>query len=176
MLKLIKEDSNNSDKENTIVSKVHSIEVPIRIEGVDYEIPEDCIDSTNLRKLLDKYESYINDNLDIEDENYQILLNNDIEIIEDVIIINNLLKLGMVSIPEDLVESEVKSIISDYLTSSYMSPYEDLVITVNAEQYNQIYSEEISNGEVKPMHSSEETKKLSVNMELQLELEKIKIM
>ncbi len=174
MLKLIHEDSDNFNSTN--ISKVYEIEVPIRIEGLDIEIPEELIDKNDLNNLFKKYELYINDNIDIDNDDYQVLVNNDIEIIDGVTISKELLKIQCVSIPIDLTESEVKSIVSNYLTSSYLSPYEDLVIEVTPEQYNELYSEEISNGEISPRSiENKEAEKLSVNVELVLELDKLKI-
>lgn len=174
MIKLIKEDTNEDKPAN--IMNVYKIEVPVKIEGTDIEIPEDYIDINNYYELLKKYESYVNENLDIDDENYQILLDEDIEIIENIIISKDLLKFNSISIPKDLTEQEIKSIISNYLSSAYLSSYEELVINVTPTEFNELYSKEISNGEIEArLTKNNEPEKLSINVELVLELDKIRI-
>ena len=174
-MKIIKE-SNEDDEEGTsIINYIYEIEVPVSIQGVDLNIKKEYINDEQYRKLLNTYENYINLNLDIEDINYQQLLNNDIEIYGSIRIYNDVLTISNVSIPKDLEESEVKVIFGNYLTDVYISSYENVTIELNPEEYNDFYSEEISNGEIEPKDENDKNEKLSIEMELQLELDKIKI-
>lgn len=181
MIKIIKEEKemteNDSDDKSGPINIVYDIEVPVTISATEVNLQNIDIDSTKNRPaymdLLKRYENRITNNIDLENSKYQILLDNDMEIIGDVIIQNSLLKIQMVSIPRQLVEDEIKSIITDYLTECYMDPYEDLIIRATPEEYNSLYAEEISNNEIKPL--TKEYEKLLINMELELELDKIKI-
>lgn len=183
MIKIIKEDKNSNDEDTDDktkpINKIYDIEVPVNISATELNLEnidlEDLKNKPYYLDLLKRYEDKVNKNIDLENSKYQILLDNDIEIIGETIIVNNLLKISTISIPIILSEDEIKVIMSNFLTECYMNSYEDLIVEVTPEEYNEIYAEEISNRKIKPSLKNKENQKLLVNMELELKLDKLKI-
>lgn len=183
MIKIIKEDKKSNDEDTDDktepINKIYDIEVPVDISATELNLEnidlEDLKNRPYYLDLLKRYEDKVNKNIDLENSKYQILLDNDIEIIGETIIVNNLLKISTISIPIILSEDEIKVIMSNFLTECYMNSYEDLIVEVTPEEYNEIYAEEISNRKIKPCLKNKENQKLLVNIELELKLDKLKI-
>ena len=183
MIKIIKESkdevTNEDDDKSRPINIIYDIEVPVDISATDINLENVDLQSTVNRPyyldLLKRYEDRINNNIDLENNKYQVLLDNDIEIFGEATIINNLLKVSMISIPNYLSEEKIKIIMSDFLTDCFMDSYEELIVKVTPEEYNKLYAEEISNGEIKKCPENKDYEKLLVNMELELNLDKLKV-
>lgn len=183
MIKIIKEDKNSNDEDTDDktkpINKIYDIEVPVNISATELNLEnidlEDLKNRPYYLDLLKRYEDKVNKNIDLENSKYQILLDNDIEIIGETIIVNNLLKISTISIPIILSEEKIKIIMSDFLTDCFMDSYEELIVKVTLEEYNKLYAEEISNGEIKKCPENKDYEKLLVNMELELNLDKLKV-
>lgn len=183
MIKIINEDKEDNDEDTDDktkpINKIYDIEVPVNISATELNLEnidlEDLKNKPYYLDLLKRYEDKVNKNINLENSKYQILLDNDMEIIGEALIVNNLLKISTISIPIILNEEEIKVIISNFLTECYMDSYENLIIEVTPEEYNEIYAEEISNRKIKQCLKNKENQKLLVNMELELELDKLKI-
>lgn len=183
MIKIIKEDKNSNDEDTDDktkpINKIYDIEVPVNISATELNLEnidlEDLKNRPYYLDLLKRYEDKVNKNIDLENSKYQILLDNDIEIIGETIIVNNLLKISTISIPIILSEEKIKIIMSDFLTDCFMDSYEELIVKVTPEEYNKLYAEEISNGEIKKCPENKDYEKLLVNMELELNLDKLKV-
>ena len=183
MIKIIKESKdeviNEDDDKLKPINIIYDIEVPVNISATEINLENIDLDSTVNRPyysdLLKRYEDKVNNNINLENNEYQTLLDNDMEIIGEATIRNDLLKISTISIPNYLNEEQIKIIISNFLTDCFMDSYEDLIVKVTPEEYNELYAEEISNGEIKKCSKNKDYEKLLVNMELELNLEKLKI-